>query len=186
MQQPAAPVSTYTVSRAEWTPEIEAIGTVSAIQGVELPSKLPDRQGYSIQGQPDSRTGRAAAATRRRDRESRHRCRSGARCIDGSDFGACPHAHTRVSAPFRCRRGRNRHRWPRRPRLPICRPLWIRNCLRRLSRARSVFPHPAREYLPGTVVVSLQDLTRCVWTSHSRAGPEPDQDRSADQTWAYG
>lgn len=36
MQQPAAPVSTYTVEPAEWTPEVEAIGTVSAIQGVEL------------------------------------------------------------------------------------------------------------------------------------------------------
>lgn len=36
MQQPAAPVSTYTVEPSEWTPEIEAIGTVSAIQGVEL------------------------------------------------------------------------------------------------------------------------------------------------------
>ncbi len=36
MQQPAAPVSTYTVEPSAWTPEIEAIGTVSAIQGVEL------------------------------------------------------------------------------------------------------------------------------------------------------
>ncbi|MEK1852524.1 MAG: efflux RND transporter periplasmic adaptor subunit [Phyllobacterium sp.] len=36
MQQPAAPVSTYTVEPGAWTPEIEAIGTVSAIQGVEL------------------------------------------------------------------------------------------------------------------------------------------------------
>ena len=36
MQQPAAPVSTYTVKPGEWMPEIEAIGTVSAIQGVEL------------------------------------------------------------------------------------------------------------------------------------------------------
>ena len=36
MQQPAAPVSTYTVEPGSWTPEIEAIGTVSAIQGVEL------------------------------------------------------------------------------------------------------------------------------------------------------
>ena len=36
MQQPAAPVSTYTVEPGEWTPEVEAIGTVSAIQGVEL------------------------------------------------------------------------------------------------------------------------------------------------------
>lgn len=36
MQQPAAPVSTYTVKPTDWTPEIEAIGTVSAIQGVEL------------------------------------------------------------------------------------------------------------------------------------------------------
>ncbi len=36
MQQPAAPVSTYTVKPSEWTPEVEAIGTVSAIQGVEL------------------------------------------------------------------------------------------------------------------------------------------------------
>ncbi|WP_027233231.1 efflux RND transporter periplasmic adaptor subunit [Phyllobacterium sp. UNC302MFCol5.2] len=36
MQQPAAPVSTYTVEPTSWTPEIEAIGTVSAIQGVEL------------------------------------------------------------------------------------------------------------------------------------------------------
>lgn len=36
MQQPAAPVSTYTVEPGVWTPNIEAIGTVSAIQGVEL------------------------------------------------------------------------------------------------------------------------------------------------------
>ena len=36
MQQPAAPVSTYTVQTGAWTPEVEAIGTVSAIQGVEL------------------------------------------------------------------------------------------------------------------------------------------------------
>ncbi|MEP7455395.1 efflux RND transporter periplasmic adaptor subunit [Phyllobacterium sp. SB3] len=36
MQQPAAPVSTYTVEPGIWTPNIEAIGTVSAIQGVEL------------------------------------------------------------------------------------------------------------------------------------------------------
>ncbi|NTS33876.1 efflux RND transporter periplasmic adaptor subunit [Phyllobacterium sp. BT25] len=36
MQQPASPVSTYTVEPTSWTPEIEAIGTVSAIQGVEL------------------------------------------------------------------------------------------------------------------------------------------------------
>jgi membrane fusion protein, multidrug efflux system len=36
MQQPAAPVSTYMVEPGAWTPEIEAIGTVSAIQGVEL------------------------------------------------------------------------------------------------------------------------------------------------------
>jgi membrane fusion protein (multidrug efflux system) len=36
MQQPAAPVSTYTVEPSEWTPEVEAIGTISAIQGVEL------------------------------------------------------------------------------------------------------------------------------------------------------
>ena len=36
MQQPAAPVSTYTVKPEVWTPNIEAIGTVSAIQGVEL------------------------------------------------------------------------------------------------------------------------------------------------------
>lgn len=36
MQQPAAPVSTYTVEPGVWTPSIEAIGTVSAIQGVEL------------------------------------------------------------------------------------------------------------------------------------------------------
>ncbi|ATU91788.1 efflux RND transporter periplasmic adaptor subunit [Phyllobacterium zundukense] len=36
MQQPAAPVSTYTVKPSSWTPEVEAIGTVSAIQGVEL------------------------------------------------------------------------------------------------------------------------------------------------------
>jgi membrane fusion protein (multidrug efflux system) len=36
MQQPAAPVSTYTVEPGAWTPEVEAIGTVSAIQGVEL------------------------------------------------------------------------------------------------------------------------------------------------------
>ena len=36
MQQPAAPVSTYTVQNSAWTPEVEAIGTVSAIQGVEL------------------------------------------------------------------------------------------------------------------------------------------------------
>lgn len=36
MQQPAAPVSTFTVKPGVWTPNIEAIGTVSAIQGVEL------------------------------------------------------------------------------------------------------------------------------------------------------
>lgn len=36
MQQPAQSVSTYTVEPAVWTPNIEAIGTVSAIQGVEL------------------------------------------------------------------------------------------------------------------------------------------------------
>lgn len=36
MQQPAAPVSTYTVKPGVWTPDIEAIGTISAIQGVEL------------------------------------------------------------------------------------------------------------------------------------------------------
>ena len=106
MQQPAAPVSTYTVKPGEWMPEIEAIGTVSAIQGVELSVEvagivkdIPFKANQTVEKdapllQLDDAIEKADIVAAR------------AQDVDGSDSGACPHAqYPRCWCRFCRRRG---------------------------------------------------------------------------------
>ena len=147
----------------EWTPGIDAIGTVSAARGVDLTVEtagIVKEIGFSANQQVEARRRSACSLTMPCSapisRPRRRRQRSTSRCSTARARTAKKRRRLRSDGRRR-QSGRGRfqaRRWP------SCRRCWTRSSLRRLSAARSAFRRSKLgQYLaPGTVVATLQDL----------------------------